>query len=493
MADLVANRPASARRGPFEIAIDRIWRFFCSVRAAVWEIIILTVLVLIGTLRGSDAPQWLANAIPATQGLVDRWYAWDVYKSVPFASILVILAVAIAICTINRVPGIWQSIAAPTVNTTHGFLSSADISVRGHSTTDRDSLAEDLTQRFRAKKYRVLSEERRGEVHVYADRFRYGKLGTFPFHLGLILILVGGVVGARYGFRDQKFFISEQTTEAVGRGTGLSVYLEEFTDDYNELGQAQEYRSDLVLFKDGNEVKRQSITVNHPMSFESTRFYQASFGPGVIIRVADGGGTVVFEGPVPLGTEFSARDNPDAPAGTVDVVPAGKRIIVVAPDSNPLKTPELDTMGLRSSELYVQINDLSSSGGPPGSGIVTLGSGTTIAGLSVTFVGETQWSLLQVTRNPAIPIFWVATFLLIGGMATVFYFPHRRIRAIVSANPGAGSIAMIAPMARRDWNARRSFELLATELADDLGAGWTVVRKQDPTQELSSRPAVSAS
>jgi hypothetical protein len=69
-------------RSPYEVAIDRVWRFFCSVRAAIGEISFLALLVLIGTLRGSEVPQWIADGLPFTQGLVDRWYDFDVFRSV---------------------------------------------------------------------------------------------------------------------------------------------------------------------------------------------------------------------------------------------------------------------------------------------------------------------------------------------------------------------------------------------------------------------------
>src|SRR5215216_7202019 len=111
-----------------EMVVDRIWRFFCSVRAAIAEIAILALLVLAGTLRGSSVPQAIADTFPVTTPVIDRWYAWDVFRSLPFAGILTILSVAIAVCTINRAPGIWQAIAHPSVTTTHGFLRNAETS-----------------------------------------------------------------------------------------------------------------------------------------------------------------------------------------------------------------------------------------------------------------------------------------------------------------------------------------------------------------------------
>jgi cytochrome c biogenesis protein len=498
MTEITAPLPKSSRRGPLEIGIDRIWRFFCSVRAAIYEVAILAVLVLIGTLRGSDVPQWIADLIPGTQEFVDRWYAWDVYKSVPFAFMLGLLSVAIAICTINRIPGIWQSIAHPTVTTTHGFLASAEIAVRGQADTDRDTLAEDVKGLLAEKRYRVLSEQRNEEVHIYADRYRYGKLGTFPFHLALIMILIGGIVGARYGFRDDTFLIAEKTTEAVGHGTGLSIYLDDFQDSYSATGQAEEYRSDLVLYEDGREVKRQSITVNNPMTYKSTVVYQASFGPSVTISVADASGQVVYEGPIFVGIDgdgqmIHASGNPDALAGILDLVPLGKRIIVITPDSNPRNAPELDVLQLRSGEIRVQIRDLADTGDSQApAAVIPQGTSQAVGDLTVTFVRESQWSLLQVARNPGIPIFWAAAFMLIGGLAIVFYFPHRRVRGIVSNRPGGGALCTMAPIARRDWSARRSFEQLATGITDRFGSRWRLIERDNGIQSPQATPASSA-
>src|SRR5918998_2593686 len=127
-----------------EMVVDRVWRFFCSVRAAVVEIAILAVLVLAGTLRGSSVPRSIADMVPMTAPVVDRWYAWDVFRSLPFAGILTLLAVAISVCTINRAPGIWQAIAHPSVTTTHGFLRNAETSARFTAAVPADALASQL-------------------------------------------------------------------------------------------------------------------------------------------------------------------------------------------------------------------------------------------------------------------------------------------------------------------------------------------------------------
>ena len=92
----VQSNPNKDSRSTLEVVVDRIWRFFTSVRNAVYEIAFLTLLVLIGTLRGSSVPQWIADGIPALEPLVDRWYAWDVYRSALFAGTLALITVAIS-------------------------------------------------------------------------------------------------------------------------------------------------------------------------------------------------------------------------------------------------------------------------------------------------------------------------------------------------------------------------------------------------------------
>ena len=489
MAELTIPQTMTPKRHPGEIAIDRVWRFFCSVRAAVWEVSVLAVMVLIGTLRGSSVPNTIGELLPFTQPLVDRWYAYDIFKSLPFAGLLALLSIAIAVCTINRVPGIWSSITDPTVVTSRGFIASADVSATITPATGADDVTGLLRAHLKARRYRVVEQELNGDTHLYADKNRFGKLGTFPFHLALIMVLVGGIVGARYGFRDDEFIVAEGSTEQLLNGTSLSVRLEDFQDSYNPLGAPMEYRSDLVLYDGDEEVKRQSITVNNPMTYDSVVFYQTSFGPAVSLIVTDLSGTVVYDGTVPLG-RYTAKENPDAPAGVLDLPNIGQRLIVVGPDANPAIDPEKDTLGLLSGELHLQLRDTTTAGTAPAqTGTVAVGDGATIGGYTVTFVRDRQWTMLQVASNPGIPIFWAAAFMMIGGLGIVFYFPHRRIRGIVSSASGPQEI-QLAALAKRDWSAKRSFEQLIEDIDRELPVTTRITRRDGDARE---RPAALVS
>ncbi len=484
-----------SRRPLAEIIVDRIWRFFCSVRAAVYEIIALVILVLIGTLRGSSVPEWIATHIPATRGIVDRWYAWDVFHSLTLILLLTLISVAIAICTVNRFPGIWKAIAHPTILTSHGFIRNADINASFTRTGTVQETAEAVTSAFHARKHRVITAERNGEIHVYADRNKYSKLGTFPFHLALILMLVGGIVGAQYGFREQSFVVAEGSVQNVGHGTGLSVGLTDFKDTYLENGQATEYQSDLVVYKDGEEVKSGSITVNHPLSYDGVTIYQSSFGQAISVRITDDQGREIYNDSIPIGI-YQSRLNPEAPAGIIELPIANASFHVIGPDTNPNNMPELDTLNLASGEVFVQVRpyDLPEGVMPP-SAIVGQGDTVQLEGLNVEFLRERQFSLLQVGRNPGMPIFWAASFLLVAGLGVVFYFPHRRIRGIIAPalESAHGVTASFAPLAKRDWSGQREFEGAIEEISKTLGVEPVVNRRvSDSDEETGEERSVTA-
>jgi cytochrome c biogenesis protein len=283
------------------------------------------------------------------------------------------------------------------------------------------------------------------------------------------MVLAGGIVGAAWGFREDAFIIPEGSVRPLGHGTGLDVRLDDFSEVYREDGTALEYRSDITMLRNNAPVNAGSMTVNNPLTVGDIVFYQSGFGQAVALTVADSDGNMLFDDALPLG-DFRSRLNADAPAARMDLVPAGVAMSIVAPDENPANAPEKDTLRLRPGQMFFMIRPL----GPdspieqPVAATISQGESIQLGDLTLTFVRERRFSVLQVARNPGIPLFIAASVLLVGGLAVTFYFPHRRVRGIVSTTPN-GSVAHLAPIARRDWSAKRVFEQLAGSVGDRIG------------------------
>ena len=477
MAQLTATT-GTPSRSPLEIGVDRIWRFFCSVRAAVAEIAFLALLVLIGTLRGSDVPQWMANAWPALQPLVDRWYDFDVFSSSIFAVTLAVIAVAIAVCTVNRVPAIWQTISTPRIRTSTGYIERAEVNARFTTTLSPTELESSIESVLASKRYRLFTERVGDQVHFYADKNRWSKLGTFPFHLALILLLVGGIVASMFGFRDVDFAVAEGQTRSVGQGTDLSVELVHFRDSYIQTGDASDYRSDVIIYDDGEQVEQGEITVNNPLSAGVATFYQASFGISVDMVVRDATGAVLYQQPLEMGF-FNHRDNPDAPAGLIRLPAQGVQIAVVGPDTDRDNQPELDTLGLENGQVWVQVLPLNQMmDTSAAAAVLDQGVAGTVGGYELLFERESRFTVLQVAYNPGIPIFIIAAIMMVGGLAVTFYFPLRRIRGIIQESAEGGKL-MMTPLAKRDWGGKRDFFAIVEEAETRLDTIPTVKRPDD--------------
>jgi cytochrome c biogenesis protein len=61
----------------------------------------------------------------------------------------------------------------------------------------------------------------------------------------------------------------------------------------------KDYRSQVVLYQNGQEVRQATIRVNHPLTYGGIRFYQAFFGPAAELQIQRNG-SVIFDGEVPL-------------------------------------------------------------------------------------------------------------------------------------------------------------------------------------------------
>lgn len=461
MAETAINPQQNQRRSGLERGVDKVWRFFTSVRNAIYEIAFLTLLVLIGTLRGSDAPQWMADHLPFMQPLVDRWYAWDVFRSPVFAITLAVITVAIIICTLNRIPQIWAAFAHPKVTTSTGFIKGADTAATYTIDAPDHELLDHLKGVLGKSRYRVLTEQKGDATHIYADKNRFSGFGTFPFHIGLVLLLVGGIVASSLGFRDDVFVVAEGNRQNVGHGTGLSIELTRMEDIWSPAGTPIRYASHVVIHENGSPVKTGVVQVNHPVSYGPATVYQGSYGWTAVFTVRDTNGNIVFSGPSELGL-FTARDNPDAPAGFIDMPVEGVRMSVIAPDTNPPNQPELDALNLTAGEMWVGL-----PGDTEGT-VVTMGQPAQVGDYMVTFEREGKYSILQVGYNPGIPIFIIASFFLVGGLMVTFYFPHRRIRGILRKTANGSELSM-APLAKRDYAGKRDFYSILAKMNDVLG------------------------
>ena len=367
-----------------------------------------------------------------------------VFQSIWFRAIIVALTTSILACSVNRFRGLWKTAVHPRMRMTDRFYGQAPISATIEAPADPATALAATRQIFRSNHYRVVVAPGDGPDeadHLYVDRRRWAPFGTLIAHLSLVLILVGALAGSMFGYRNSDFAATVGTVVDVGGGTGLQLEARSFSDSYYATtGAPSDYASDIVLYRDGQQVAAQTVRVNQPLDYNGTSFYQSFFGPAAVMRVAAADGSVAYQGGVPL---LWSSDDSTRRIGRFNLDQAGMTIFVVSAASGRVD-PDIKA-GQVQLEMY-----RNGENQPFDIEVLSQGAPLTIDGLQYTFQREQQFTGLIVSRDPGALFVWLGALALVGGLFMVFMFPNRRIWIAFKARSDGGSDVLMGATARHD-------------------------------------------
>ncbi|MEK7281108.1 MAG: cytochrome c biogenesis protein ResB [Chloroflexota bacterium] len=468
MAEKEASPPLAEL---FKPGLDRIWHFFCSVRLALILILILTSLTLIGTLiiqvpedikaNSSDYQLWLNNVARSRFGLWTTPMAvlglFDVFHSLWFLGAGSLLMLNIIICTLNRWPELWNSLKLR-VHLPDAFYQSETNRIAFTGLSVDPQQAQKATQiLLRQRRYRVLEENQGETLYLAADKNRYPRLATLLVHSSIILFILGYLIGSYWGFRNSNFVIPEGSVREVGYGN-LSLELISFTDEYWPEGPPKDYRSEVVIYEGGQEVKRGIIRVNHPLHYNKVSFYQSSFGQAAAMEVKDSQGNVMFNDGVALSL-ITNRESLQRPVGLFSL--PGYQVYIIS-KSQSYFDPLIEAGQMRV-EVYKPDSIV-----PLAVKHLDPGQPAEIEGLTYTFLREKRFSGLQVSRDPGNTLIWISSSLFTLGISLVLLFPHRRLWAL--CRKGNGGTELIIRSTGRSYAVTSELESIGADLEKTLSA-----------------------
>ena len=443
MASLTIARP-DGQAGPSLAARAgmRVWRLFTNVNFAVVQIVGVAVLAAFGmTIRQLPGFAFRSAGDYATEmgrlrsiyepavgaGVVDlmeRLQLFRVFSSTPFSVALLILAMSIVICTLDRTPRLWQQSATIRVVQPDAYFD-PDLPDRVSIAAGPGLTAGAVRAALRQGHFSVREAEGDdGTRFLYGDRNRWAKLATLVSHLGLILFLVAGLVTSRFGDELGLIVAEGDTLTVQPIGTPGLLLVENLAFDAPGLdtGTPTDFTTDLAVYQDGTLLARKVIRVNDPLSAGGYTFHQNGFGPAPDLEIRSTDGNILWSGPVPLtdtagGLPFGAIPIPGRPYGLellLDRNDAGIGTLITLPyavrGTNADGTPDI----VEGYPVYVVRGDTVAMEG---------------LGLSVTLRGFSDYTLLIAKRDPGAPIVWTAFITLLLGLAVTFYLPRRRVWA----------------------------------------------------------------
>ena len=122
-------------------------------------------------------------------------------------------------------------------------------------------------------------------IFLCADKGRFSHFGVYIVHLSILVLIAGAIIGAIFGMEGYVNIIEGESVNTINLRSGkdtmslpFSVRCDKFTLEFYENGAPKTYRSDLSFIQDNRVVQQAQLLVNHPLTFEGIRFYQASYG-----------------------------------------------------------------------------------------------------------------------------------------------------------------------------------------------------------------------
>jgi cytochrome c biogenesis protein len=452
--------------------LEGLWHLLSSMRVAMIIMLAIAALGVAGSLLMQMPPEaladpqrrelWIESVRPRYGALTDVFATlqlFEVFASILFRVLVAALTISLIACSVHRIPGVIRTARNPRIDVGPAFFEHApqhEAIVARRSADDTRGIVEGV---LKGRRYRVLATDD-GTVHLYADRFRWAPASGLVGHLSLVLILIGAIIGGMYGYRNPEFMVSEGETLPVAAEAGLALQVLDFTDKYDPAtGRPIDYASQVVLYKDGQEVDRHTVRVNDPLRYGGVTFYQAFYGASAIMTVKDTDGNVVLEAAgVPLA--YSTDDGHKFGMIAIPGTPYSAEVTGTAGGSDPDIKPGQVGFGIYTTGA-TSFTD---------SKVIDQGEPTQVGDLTVTFEREAQFTGLNVARDPGVMIVWTGALLLFFGFLVRFMVPHKRIWGRISGRGATGAVVQLATLTQKDVTAGTEFENLVNDIRTALNA-----------------------
>jgi cytochrome c biogenesis protein len=254
-----------------------ILNYFSSVKLAITLLIIITLASILGTL----VPQHRTEVEYAARygqlaPLLITLEVTDLYHSWWYMGLLFLFSLNTAVCTLTRFGAKWRRAVRPRVESEPAKIQTLKTAGNVNLKGTLEQAADTVTSTLKSRHFRTRQAAHDGRFSILARKKISGLFGSDIVHVGLLIILAGGIISGFTGFRRMLTIHEGRTLEVPE--AGISLRLDKFQTDYYPSGAVKDWKSTLTVLENGKEVRTQTIEVNHPLSFQGFMFYQSQYG-----------------------------------------------------------------------------------------------------------------------------------------------------------------------------------------------------------------------
>ena len=305
---------------------QRLFYFFGSMDLAITLLLTLAIASIIGTVLQQNQPysDYLIKFGPFWFDVFEKAGLYDVYSSLWFLAILVLLVLSTSVCVIRNAPNMLNDMFNLR---THVQEKSLRAMHHSQQWTVAQSLAASSASaeiELQKQGFRVKQTPKKNGILISAMRGGMNRLGYIFTHMAIIIICLGGLLDSNLYLKlaewqgkisietrdlptskipaKSRLPVSKHAFRASvnipeGRSSNVAfiamrdgylvqdlpfeVAVTDFRIEHYATGQPKSFESDLVIHdKDLAKPLKATIRVNHPLFYKGYAIYQASFSDG---------------------------------------------------------------------------------------------------------------------------------------------------------------------------------------------------------------------
>jgi cytochrome c biogenesis protein len=283
---LAEHQEGNLMAGTSGTTIRKVWQTLSAIKTGVILLIITVIVSAAGTLilqrPATDADELQRAYSPHMLRLLDAMGLTDVFHAWWFVLLLTLVSLSIIAASIQRFPNSWRFFSRPYKSPDETFRKACPVQARIDITDEETGLtvAERALRKAGLKPERIVREN---SFALFAERNRISEMAVYIVHASLLLIFLGGIVDALYGWRGYVALTrGEQSSQIQQNGKNrtlpFAVRCDAAGQENYADGTPKRWWSKLAVIEAGQVVQRKEIVVNDPLVYGGIRFYQSSYG-----------------------------------------------------------------------------------------------------------------------------------------------------------------------------------------------------------------------
>lgn len=451
----------------------KIWQTLSSIKTGVILIILVVIFSAAGTVilqRPMTDPDDMQRAYsPAMLRFLDVTGLSDVFHARWFIALMVLVSLSIIAASVERFPNAWRFFARPYKSPDESFRKAlptqAQIAIK-----DEEQALSAAERALRHLGFRSDRIVRTNSFSLFAERNRISEMAVYIVHASLLLIFLGGIVDALYGWRGFMTLSPGGSSAEIVMKNGVtktipfSVRCDATGEETYADGSPKKWWSKLAVVDRGRDALKKEIVVNDPLVYHGVRFYQASYGrtgklDRLILNATPVKGDTRTPQEISLALNQPLALDPDTTIELVEFIPDYTvQDGHVYTRSNDVENPAVH-MIITSKKAGTAVNFWL----PEIQGIAENASSP--YALEPKELKTAFFTGLEVSHEPGQWAVWAGVVLMAIGLTFVFYVVHMRFWVVPALDARGQRVLWVGGTANRN---RDAFELKFQKLVDQI-------------------------